>query len=110
MHILTQTYTFGTGGGGNWKTIANLPANVPMHMAIDVVTAIITNIYNKNKQTKADKITGDLILSREELRRTVVEAMHVDHNWHTLVKDTLRTKEAPLHLMLEQITAVKVCV
>ena len=55
-------------------TMANLPANVPMHMAIKAVTAIITNIYKENKQTKAKKSAGDLVLSREELRRALVEA------------------------------------
>ena len=81
-----------------------------MHMAIEVVTAIITNIYNKNKQTKVDKVAGDLVLSREELLRTLTEAMHVDKDWNILLKDTLRTKEAPLHLILEHVTAFKACV
>ena len=78
--------------------MANLPADVPMHMAIDAVTAIITNIYKENKQTKVDKSARDLVLSRGELCRALGEVMHVGHDWHTLVTDTLRTKQTPLHL------------
>ena len=54
--------------------MAHLPAKVPMGMAIQAVTAIITDIYHQKAKTNGQKVTDDLVITREELRKALGEA------------------------------------